>query len=159
MTIWCLGAVNADHFYRLPHLPAPGETLAASDYSRGLGGKGATMAVFGLWILARSVYKALVLGLPSATIMGTVGTLALIANLQALVGTGFPILFGASRKRLIQAIDDSATGPLDRLGGSLVLALEAIRRGAAIIRVHDVRETVQALKVHIAMSQQDDAGG
>lgn len=45
MTIWCLGSVNADHFYRLPHLPAPGETLAASDYSRGLGGKGANMAV------------------------------------------------------------------------------------------------------------------
>jgi len=45
VTIWCLGSVNADHFYRLPHLPAPGETLAASDYSRGLGGKGANMAV------------------------------------------------------------------------------------------------------------------
>lgn len=45
MTIWCLGSVNADHVYRLPHLPGPGETLAASDYSRGLGGKGANMAV------------------------------------------------------------------------------------------------------------------
>jgi dihydropteroate synthase len=85
--------------------------------------------------------------------------LALTANLSALVETGFPILFGASRKRMIQAIDASATGPLDRLGGSLVLALEAIRRGAAIIRVHDVRETVQALKVHGAIAQQGDAGG
>ncbi|WP_375687870.1 ribokinase [Pseudooceanicola sp. LIPI14-2-Ac024] len=45
MTVWCLGSVNADHVYRLPHLPAPGETLAAHDYARGLGGKGTNMAV------------------------------------------------------------------------------------------------------------------
>lgn len=45
MTVWCLGSVNADHVYRLPHLPAPGETLAAAEYARGLGGKGANMAV------------------------------------------------------------------------------------------------------------------
>jgi len=78
--------------------------------------------------------------------------LALIANLQALVETGFPVLFGASRKRMIQAVDASATDPLDRLGGSLALALEAARQGASIIRVHDVRETVQALKVQAALS-------
>ncbi|MDF1854966.1 ribokinase [Pseudooceanicola sp.] len=45
MTIWCLGSVNADHFYKVPHLPGPGETIAARDYARGLGGKGANMAV------------------------------------------------------------------------------------------------------------------
>lgn len=45
MTVWCLGSVNADHFYKVPHLPGPGETLAATEYSRGLGGKGANMAV------------------------------------------------------------------------------------------------------------------
>ena len=38
-----------------------------------------------------------------------------------------------------------------RLGGSLALALEAARNGAAMIRVHDVRETVQALAVQAAM--------
>jgi dihydropteroate synthase len=78
--------------------------------------------------------------------------LALIANLQALVDTGFPVLFGASRKRMIQAVDAAATDPLDRLGGSLALALEAARHGASIIRVHDVRETVQALNVQAAVS-------
>lgn len=77
--------------------------------------------------------------------------LALVANLQALVETGLPVLFGASRKRMIQAIDASATDPLDRLGGSLALALEAARGGASIIRVHDVRETVQALRVLAAL--------
>ncbi len=44
MTIFNLGSINIDHFYRLPHLPAPGETLAATDYSLGLGGKGANQS-------------------------------------------------------------------------------------------------------------------
>jgi ribokinase len=44
MTIFNLGSINIDHFYRLPHLPAPGETLAATDYSSGLGGKGANQS-------------------------------------------------------------------------------------------------------------------
>lgn len=45
MTIYNLGSINADYVYRVPHLPGPGETLAASDMSRGLGGKGANMSV------------------------------------------------------------------------------------------------------------------
>jgi dihydropteroate synthase len=76
--------------------------------------------------------------------------LALTAHLDRLAATGFPVLYGASRKRTIQSIDPSATEPGDRLGGSLALALEAARRGASIIRVHDVRETAQALKVQAA---------
>lgn len=78
--------------------------------------------------------------------------LALTRHLDVLAATGFPVLFGASRKRMIQAVDPSANAPLDRLGGSLALALEAARRGAGIIRVHDVRETVQALAVQAAIS-------
>ena len=77
--------------------------------------------------------------------------LALTACLDRLVGTGFPVLYGASRKRTIQTIDPSATDPTDRLGGSLALALEAARRGAGIVRVHDVRETVQALELQAAV--------
>ncbi|WP_420342587.1 PfkB family carbohydrate kinase [Paenirhodobacter sp.] len=45
MTVWNLGSINADHVYRLPHLPRPGETLAAQDYAVGLGGKGANQSV------------------------------------------------------------------------------------------------------------------
>lgn len=45
MTVWNLGSINADHVYRVPHLPGPGETLAATGYDRGLGGKGANMSV------------------------------------------------------------------------------------------------------------------
>ncbi len=43
--IFNLGSINADHFYRVPHLPNPGETLTAIDYSTDLGGKGANQSV------------------------------------------------------------------------------------------------------------------
>ena len=78
--------------------------------------------------------------------------LALIAGLGTLGELGFPVLLGASRKRMIRNIDPSATEAGDRLGGSIALALEGARRGAAIVRVHDVRETVQALRLLAALS-------
>lgn len=78
--------------------------------------------------------------------------MALTAHLQALTARGFPVLYAASRKRTIQAIDATATQADDRLGGSLALALEGARRGARMVRVHDVRETVQALKVQAAVA-------
>lgn len=43
--IWNLGSINIDNFYEVPHLPAPGETLAARSFGFGLGGKGANMSV------------------------------------------------------------------------------------------------------------------
>ncbi|WP_439123574.1 ribokinase [Marivita sp.] len=45
MAVFNLGSINADLFYQVPHLLAPGETLASTDHSRGLGGKGANMSV------------------------------------------------------------------------------------------------------------------
>lgn len=45
MAVWCFGSINIDHFYSLPHLPVPGETLAASAYRTELGGKGANQSV------------------------------------------------------------------------------------------------------------------
>ncbi|WP_415184849.1 PfkB family carbohydrate kinase [Phaeovulum sp.] len=45
MTIYNLGSINIDHFYRVPHLVQPGETLTAKTYSMGLGGKGANQSV------------------------------------------------------------------------------------------------------------------
>ncbi|MFQ6546914.1 ribokinase [Aestuariibius sp. 2305UL40-4] len=45
MSIWNLGSINADHFYRLDRLPEPGETLASKSFSTGLGGKGTNMSV------------------------------------------------------------------------------------------------------------------
>ncbi|MBX7250144.1 MAG: dihydropteroate synthase [Caulobacteraceae bacterium] len=77
--------------------------------------------------------------------------LALLRGLDRIAGLGFPVVLGVSRKRSIQAIDPTAVSPDDRLGGSLALALYGADKGAAVLRVHDVRETVQALKVREAL--------
>lgn len=82
----------------------------------------------------------------------TAHNLTLTARLDALVDLGFPVLYAASRKRLIQGVDKTAVAATDRLGGSLALAMEGARRGARMVRVHDVRETVQALKVQAAVA-------
>lgn len=78
--------------------------------------------------------------------------MALTARLGELVGLGLPVLYAASRKRTIQAVDPTAVEATDRLGGSLALALEGARRGARMVRVHDVRETVQALRLQAAVA-------
>jgi ribokinase len=58
MAVYNLGSINADLFYRVPHLIAPGETLASTDHSRGLGGKGANMSV----AIARAAARAVHIG-------------------------------------------------------------------------------------------------
>ncbi|HXH53627.1 MAG TPA: dihydropteroate synthase [Sphingomicrobium sp.] len=72
--------------------------------------------------------------------------LDLLNGLALFHSLGCPIVLGASRKRTIGALANEA--PADRrLGGSIALALKAVEQGAQIVRVHDVPETVQALKV------------
>lgn len=56
MTIYNLGSINIDHFYAVPHLPSPGETLAASGYRQGLGGKGANQSAAAARAGARVVH-------------------------------------------------------------------------------------------------------
>lgn len=56
MAIYNLGSINADNVYRVPHLPGPGETLAATGVSQGLGGKGANMSVAAARAAARVVH-------------------------------------------------------------------------------------------------------
>jgi dihydropteroate synthase len=75
--------------------------------------------------------------------------LALLAGLPALAALGRPLVVGVSRKGMIGALTGRATG--DRLAGSLAAALAAVARGAAVVRAHDVRETVDALAVWSAV--------
>ncbi len=77
--------------------------------------------------------------------------LALIRHLDRIVDLGFPVLLGVSRKRTIQTVDPTATEAGDRLGGSLALALYGAAKGAAVLRVHDVRETAQAVRLWAAV--------
>jgi dihydropteroate synthase len=72
-----------------------------------------------------------------------------LARLADFKRFGLPLLVGASRKRFINTVTPSP--PDDRIGGSIASHLLAIKDGAAIIRVHDVKETVQALRVAAAI--------
>ncbi|HEY4250850.1 MAG TPA: dihydropteroate synthase [Roseomonas sp.] len=72
--------------------------------------------------------------------------LALTERLPILAGIGCRILYGASRKHFIGTLSGVGSAGA-RLAGSLAAALAAVERGAAILRVHDVAETVQALAV------------
>ncbi len=79
--------------------------------------------------------------------------LALLNGLSLFHGLGCPVLLGASRKRVIGALDNEA--PVEkRLGGSVALALIGAAQGVQILRVHDVQETVQALRVWRGMRDQ-----
>lgn len=78
----------------------------------------------------------------------------LLATLALYHGLGCPILLGASRKRFVAALSNGEA-PTDRLPGTLAAHLAGLDAGAQIIRVHDVPETVQAVKVWRAMK----AGG
>lgn len=69
----------------------------------------------------------------------------LIRNLRHFKHFGLPLLVGASRKSLINEIAPSKIE--ERLGGTLAIHLEALRNGADIIRCHDTKEHIQALKV------------
>jgi dihydropteroate synthase len=74
-----------------------------------------------------------------------------IARLGELRSLGLPLLIGASRKRFIDWI--SPAPPDQRIGGSIVSHLVAVENGAAIVRTHDVAETVQALRVAQAIRE------
>jgi dihydropteroate synthase len=73
--------------------------------------------------------------------------LDLLAHLDRLKALGLRTVLGVSRKRFLRAIDPTATDAADRLGGSLAAALTGAQAGMDALRVHDVRETVQALQV------------
>ena len=72
--------------------------------------------------------------------------LELMNGLAMFHSLGCPLVVGASRKRTIGALSGEA--PADRrLGGSIAFALKAVEQGAQLLRVHDVFETVQALRI------------
>ena len=75
--------------------------------------------------------------------------LALLARLPELAVLGVPVLAGFSRKSLLGQLLNRSVD--ERLPGSLALALAAIERGAAIIRVHDVAATKDVLNIHQAI--------
>lgn len=75
--------------------------------------------------------------------------LKLIRDLEHFRRFGYPLLLGASRKSMIDAVVPAM--PSERLPGTLALHLEGIRNGAEIVRVHDVKAHVQAIKMYEAL--------
>ncbi|MFD2182050.1 dihydropteroate synthase [Rhodoplanes azumiensis] len=107
---------------------------------------------------ARSLAVAADAGLPAEQIVLDPGigfgktpaqSLATLAATRRFLGFGRPLLIGASRKRFIDSV--SPAPPDQRIGGSIAAHLLAVLDGAAIVRVHDVPETVQALRVAAAI--------
>jgi dihydropteroate synthase len=79
--------------------------------------------------------------------------LELFRGLSELCRLGYPVLVGISRKSMLGAITGK---PVDqRLAASVAAAVLAARRGAAVVRVHDVAETVDALKIAEALAAED----
>jgi dihydropteroate synthase len=75
--------------------------------------------------------------------------LALLRGLSALTALGRPVLVGTSRKTFIGKLLDAA--PEERLEGSLAAAVAAVLAGANIVRVHDVKEAVRAVRIADAL--------
>ncbi len=78
-------------------------------------------------------------------------SIELLRRLEEVAELGFPLLVGLSRKGFIGRLSGEPVA-CKRVGGSLSAGLFAVSRGASILRVHDVAETVQALKVWRALS-------
>jgi dihydropteroate synthase len=76
-------------------------------------------------------------------------SISVIAKLETFRRFGRPLLLGASRKRFIDHV--SPSGPTERIGGSIAAHVLAVFNGANIIRTHDVAETVQAIRVALAI--------
>ncbi|MGJ5207247.1 dihydropteroate synthase [Bradyrhizobium sp. HKCCYLR20261] len=110
---------------------------------------------------ARSLDIAAKAGIPAGHIVLDPGigfgktapqSMTALARLDEFKRFGLPLLVGASRKRFISTV--VASEPQERLGGSIAAHLIAVQRGAAIIRAHDVAETVQAVRVAAAIEAQ-----
>jgi dihydropteroate synthase len=107
---------------------------------------------------SHSLHIAAQAGIPRENIMLDPGigfgktpeqSMTAIARLDAFKTFGLPLLVGASRKRFINHVVPSE--PDQRLPGSLIAHLMAVENGAAMLRVHDVPETLQALRVAAAL--------
>ena len=89
---------------------------------------------------------------------------ALLAQQQTLLGLGYPVLAGWSRKSSLGAVtgldnDWTGEGAHPRMLPSVMAAVLAVHKGARVVRVHDVKETVQALSVWQAMHEQEVGHG
>ena len=117
--------------------------------------------------LAARIAAAEAAGIPRARLVVDPGigfgkteahNLALIRGLSLFHGLGCPVLLGVSRKRFIGSIG-GAPDPMRRAPGSIAVALEGLRQGVQIIRVHDIEETRQAVRLWQAVNDMSERIG
>lgn len=110
--------------------------------------------------LNQRIFACLTAGIPKDHIILDVGfgfgktvqhNYQLLKHLNVFAQSGYPVLAGLSRKSMIGTVLDKPVE--ERLIGSVAGALLAVQNGAKILRVHDVAETADALKIWIAMTQ------
>jgi dihydropteroate synthase len=132
----------------LMHAPGDGQDMHGEGEYRDV-----VLDVFD-WLAARRD-AAIAAGIPADKIVLDPGigfgksvadNLALLNALPLFHALGQPLLVGSSRKRMIGALSNEAPAH-QRLGGSLALAMKALEAGVQLLRVHDVPETVQAVRV------------
>jgi dihydropteroate synthase len=144
----------------LMHVPSSGEDphggkvqYKSSRAEAGLGGGSVDCRVFD-WLEAR-VAACVSAGIARSKIIVDPGIgfgtalqddTRIINQLALFHGFGVPVLFGASRKRIVGALSNGAPVS-ERLGGSLALAMKAYEAGVQVVRVHDVPESVQAARI------------
>lgn len=84
---------------------------------------------------------------------------SLLARQSELLSLGYPVLAGWSRKSaLAQVMHGVLDAPSDRVSASVAAAVLAIERGASVVRVHDVKETAQAVRVITLLRAQTNKG-
>lgn len=114
------------------------------------------------WLTAAD--RALATGLPREDLVLDPGlgftknarhSIELCRRLGELCALGFPVLVGPSRKSFLARVTArngaEPAPPMERIGGTIAAVLSCVRRGATIVRVHDVQATVQALAIDAAI--------
>lgn len=160
-TLWPVAAASQVAWVAM-HSGCPGGSIAEMHAVAGRGGAARSDIVVDVVAFAvERAEEARAAGVPAVLIDPGLGfgktqhdNTALVARLDELVATGWPVLIGASRKRFVGAMIGSDRGPDDRLEGSLAVATWAFVQGAALVRVHDVAATVAARRLvleHVEM--------
>lgn len=136
MAIFNLGSINADLVYRVPHLPAPGETLAATSFSRGLGGKGANMSVAAARAAARCVHIGAV---------GADGAWAAQRLMEYGVYTQHVLTLGTDTGNALIAVDDR--------GENNIILYPGANREIPLDHVRAVLETAGASDIFVTQNE------
>jgi len=145
MTVFNLGSINIDHVYRVPHLLRPGETLAAQDYTRTLGGKGANQSVAALRAGARVVHIGAIGasdGWTAAQLSALGLDLGSIARVEAPTGHAIIAVDPAGENSIL--IHSGANGAQDP--DAIEAALSGAQAGDCLLLQNETSHQVEAAK-------------